>query len=84
MSGKFMVRHARRAMAIVAALALTLAVTVQAGIDAREREDEAARPLLYLPSGKYLRFVALGFDELLSRPRHHCSPGAGYAGRARR
>ena len=66
MSGRFMVRHARRAMAIVAALALTLAVTVQAGIEAREREDEAARPLLYLPSGKYLRFVALGFDELLS------------------
>ncbi len=63
MSGRF---PAQRAMAIVAAFALGLAVTVQVGIEAREREEEVTRPLLYLPSGKYLKFVSLGFDEILS------------------
>ena len=66
MSGLFLGRHGRRAMAIVAAFALVLAVTVQVGIEARECDAEATRPLLYLPSGKYLRLVSLGFDELLS------------------
>lgn len=63
MSGRF---PPQRAMAIVAAFALGLAVTVQVGIEAREREEEVTRPLLYLPSGKYLKFVSLGFDEILS------------------
>lgn len=63
MSGRF---PAQRAMAIVAAFALGLAVTVQVGIEARERGEEVTRPLLYLPSGKYLKFVSLGFDEILS------------------
>jgi tetratricopeptide (TPR) repeat protein len=53
-------------MGIAALVALLMAVGVQVGIEARADEGAATRPLLYLPSGQYLRFVALGFDELLA------------------
>jgi tetratricopeptide (TPR) repeat protein len=66
MKGWLGVRRVRRTMAIAALLTLLLAAGVQVGIEARADEESTPSPLLYLPSGKYLRFVALGFDELLA------------------
>ena len=60
------VRRVRLVLVSVALVGLLLATTVQVGIEARSVAASDQRPLLYLPSGKYLRFVALGFDELLA------------------
>src|SRR3989442_14127152 len=56
---------ARRRMALCAVAGLLLAVLVQTQIEAIRRSS-GAHPLLYLPSGKYLRVMALGFDGLLA------------------
>jgi tetratricopeptide (TPR) repeat protein len=45
---------------------LLLAVLVQGRIEARASGGGGGNPLLYLPSGKYLKAISLGFDELLA------------------
>src|SRR3989442_8437323 len=56
---------ARRRMALCAVAGLLLAVLVQTQIEAIRRSS-GAHPLLYLPSGKFLKVMALGFDGLLA------------------
>jgi tetratricopeptide (TPR) repeat protein len=51
---------------LVAVAALAGAVLVQGRIEARAAARQPLSPLLYLPSGKYLGYVALGFDEILA------------------
>jgi len=58
-------RRGRRAMALGALVCLLGGILVQGRIEALDR-GPAARPLLYLPSGKYLKVMALGFDGLLA------------------
>src|SRR5882672_209299 len=58
---------AGRRVAVAAAVALLLlSVLVQSRIEAATAARPGSHPLLYLPSGKYLHFVALGFDGLLA------------------
>lgn len=57
--------HPRRRMALGALAGLLLAVLVQARIEG-SRRSSAVHPLLYLPSGKYLKVMALGFEGLLA------------------
>jgi tetratricopeptide (TPR) repeat protein len=52
-------------MALCALIGLLLAVWVQGRIEA-SRPAGAVHPLLYLPSGKYLKAVSLGFDGLMA------------------
>jgi tetratricopeptide (TPR) repeat protein len=56
----------RRGAGLGAALALACAVLVQTGIEGGGLRQGGRHPLLYLPSGKYLRVAALGFDGLLA------------------
>jgi tetratricopeptide (TPR) repeat protein len=56
----------RRGQALLTVAALLLAVAVQGRIEAGAGRRPAVHPLLYLPSGKYLRVVSLGFDGLLA------------------
>jgi tetratricopeptide (TPR) repeat protein len=56
----------RARLALGALAALLAAVLLQGRIEARAAERPAASPLLYLPSGRYLGFVALGFDGILA------------------
>ncbi len=56
----------RRGQALLVVVALLLAVAVQGRIEAGADRRPAVHPLLYLPSGKYLRVVSLGFDGLLA------------------
>jgi tetratricopeptide (TPR) repeat protein len=56
----------RRGAALGALAALLLAVLVQGGIEARAVGRAGTHPILYLPSGKYLRVAALGFEGLLA------------------
>jgi len=55
-------RPGRRWLATLALAALGTAMLLQARIDARAAERPEIHPLLYLPSGRYLRLVSLGFD----------------------
>ena len=55
----------RRRMGLCAVTGLLLAVLVQSRIEG-VRRSSGVHPLLYLPSGKYLRVMALGFDGLLA------------------
>lgn len=55
----------RRRMALCAMAGLLLAVLVQGRIEGCRRSG-AGHPLLYLPSGKYLKVMALGFEGLLA------------------
>ena len=55
----------RRRMTLCAVAGLLLAVLVQAQIEGI-KPSGGVHPLLYLPSGKYLRVMALGFDGLLA------------------
>jgi len=55
----------RGRMALCAVVALLLAVLVQTRIEGNRRSS-GVHPILYLPSGKYLRVMALGFDGLLA------------------
>ncbi len=56
----------RRGMTLLAIASLLLAVLVQGRIEARAAGRDAIHPLMYLPSGRYLRAAALGFDGLLA------------------
>ena len=57
---------ARGRMSLLALAALLLAVLVQGRIEARAAGRPEVHPLLYLPSGRYLKLASLGFDELLA------------------
>jgi len=56
----------RRGQALLALGFLLLAVLVQGRIEARTAVGRGGSPLLYLPSGKYLKAMSLGFDGLLA------------------
>jgi tetratricopeptide (TPR) repeat protein len=61
-----LIRPGRLWLALSAAACLTAAVAVQGRIEARAASRSAVHPLLYLPSGRYLKVAALGFDGLLA------------------
>ena len=63
MAARAAVRDPRRRMALCAATGLLLAALVQGRLEG-SRGSNALHPLLYLPSGKYLRVMSLGFEEL--------------------
>jgi tetratricopeptide (TPR) repeat protein len=56
----------RRVQALAALALLGLAILLQTRIDARAAVRSGTHPILYLPSGRYLKVVALGFDDLLA------------------
>lgn len=59
----------RRTRAVLTAAALTclvLAGLVQSRLDDGAGDRDAPSPLLYLPSGRYLKVAALGFDGLMA------------------
>src|SRR3989449_3791652 len=58
-------RRGRSLMTLGALACLLLAVIVQGRIEGEGRGG-SVHPLLYLPSGKYLKVMALGFDGLLA------------------
>ena len=66
MSARLAAAAGRHGAVAVALSALLLAVAVQERIEAGAARRPEAHPLLYLPSGKYLRVVALGFDGLMA------------------
>ncbi len=66
MKGGTAVRRGRLYTALAALLALALASGLQMEFEARRLDRGGGSPILYLPSGKYLRIVSLGFDELLA------------------
>jgi tetratricopeptide (TPR) repeat protein len=57
-------RPRRWPMVLVAVLLLAAAATAQAAIDTRSAGKAAIAPLLYLPSGRYLKVASLGFDGI--------------------
>jgi tetratricopeptide (TPR) repeat protein len=59
-------RSRRRLIAAIALLLLVAAGLLQWRIDARERGRGDTAPLLYLPSGRMLRVLSLGFDDILA------------------
>jgi tetratricopeptide (TPR) repeat protein len=59
-------RPGRRGLTLLAIASLLLAVLVQGRIEARAAGRDAVHPLMYLPSGRYLRVAAIGFDGLLA------------------
>jgi len=59
-------RPARAPLLLAAGLLLTAAALLQARRDAAAGGREAASPLLYLPSGRYLKMMSLGFDPILA------------------
>src|SRR5213594_1876769 len=65
MAPAFLPRRSRALMGLLALVCLLLAVMVQGRIE-REGHGGTVHPLLYLPSGKYLKVMALGFDGLLA------------------
>jgi len=56
----------RRGQALLLVAALLSAIAVQGRIEAGAVRRPAVHPMLYLPSGKYLKVAALGFDGLLA------------------
>src|SRR5436309_15112867 len=60
-----LLRRGRSLMTLGALACLLLAVIVQGRIEG-ERRGGSVHPLLYLPSGKFLKVMALGFDGLLA------------------
>ena len=65
MAVSFVQRRRRQIMALGALACLLAAIFVQGRIEGL-KPGAAAHPLLYLPSGKYLKVAALGFDGLLA------------------
>ncbi|SRR6266581_531811 len=65
MGSPFLAGRRRAPMALCALACLLLAVIVQGRIEGEGRGG-SVHPLLYLPSGKYLKVMALGFDGLLA------------------
>src|SRR5262249_53275405 len=55
----------RRYLTLVALVCLLGGILAQGRLEALNR-GPAARPLLYLPSGRYLKVMALGFDGLVA------------------
>ncbi len=66
MRASALVRSSRRRLALGACVCLLLASLAQWGMEARAGARVEVHPLLYLPSGKYLKLVSLGFDGLLA------------------
>src|SRR5258706_735013 len=59
-------RARRMSVSVCAALGCLLgAVLVQGSLE-RDRRASSIHPLLYLPSGRYLKVMALGYDTLLA------------------
>jgi tetratricopeptide (TPR) repeat protein len=58
--------HGRRGLALLSIAALLLAALLQGRFEARAAARDEVDPMLYLPSGKYLKVAALGFDEILA------------------
>jgi tetratricopeptide (TPR) repeat protein len=56
----------RRGIALLACALVLSAALLQGSMEARAGSTEKANPMLYLPSGKYLKFAALGFDAILA------------------
>src|SRR5882672_11369627 len=65
MAASFVQRRRRQIMALGALACLLAAIVVQGRIE-RLKRDATSHPLLYLPSGKYLKVAALGFEGLLA------------------
>src|SRR6266850_1069987 len=65
MAASFVQRRRRQIMALGALACLLAAIFVQGRIEGL-KPGATAHPLLYLPSGKYLKVAALGFDGLLA------------------
>jgi tetratricopeptide (TPR) repeat protein len=59
-------RSPSRGLGLAALACLLLAALVQGGIETRAAGRSDIHPLLYLPSGKYLKIAALGFDGILA------------------
>lgn len=66
MTRRLAVTSGARGAALGALAALLLAVVVQGSLEARSRGRGGSHPILYLPSGRYLRVAALGFDGILA------------------
>jgi tetratricopeptide (TPR) repeat protein len=65
MAPRPLLRRRRRIMALGALVCLLLAIGAQDRIQSVQTGG-SVHPILYLPSGKYLRVMALGFDGLLA------------------
>lgn len=59
-------RAGRPSLALLAIAALSAAILVQGRIEAGAAGRAAIHPLLYLPSGKYLKVASLGFGDILA------------------
>jgi len=57
---------ARRGLALLSIVALLLAAALQGRFEARASSRTSVDPLLYLPSGRYLKVASLGFEEILA------------------
>ena len=66
MSGSETAGMGRRSLALGAIASLLLAAALQGRADARSEGHQGASPMLYLPSGEYLKVVSLGFDGILA------------------
>ena len=66
MSPLFESRLGRRGTVLLAIGSLMLAALLQGRIDARAAGRPPVNPMLYLPTGKHLKVVSLGFDEVLA------------------
>jgi tetratricopeptide (TPR) repeat protein len=65
MAALFVLRRRRQIMALGALACMLAAIGVQGRLEGLKR-DTTIHPLLYLPSGKYLKVASLGFDGLLA------------------
>src|SRR5712692_8762086 len=59
-------RSPSRGLGLAALACLLLAALVQGRFEAQAAGRSDIHPLLYLPSGKYLKIAALGFDGILA------------------
>lgn len=59
-------RPSPRSLGATALICLGLSALLQIRIDARSVDRSDVHPLLYLPSGRYLKVAALGFDGILA------------------
>src|SRR5713101_7593886 len=66
MPGPASFRSGRRRLGLAAVACLLLAALVQGRMEARAAGQPEIHPILYLPSGRYLKFASLGFDGLMA------------------
>lgn len=59
-------RRPRAPLAAAAGALVLIAALLQARVDAAISRGDRVSPLLYLPSGRYLKVVSLGFDGILA------------------